>query len=434
MCKKLLSLIFILFISSFIFGITKKGKKYKIETGLSERIRTEDWDNIIDYNSLHNDLRHQWRFRTRLWTNINLNNKVSFHITLNDETRKITKRPSKPFKIDEVIFETAYVEINFSKKFKLRFGRQNIMKGCGFIFFDGTPLDGSRTAYFNAFDFTFNYNKKRKIEFITILDPATEKFLPVIDDKKKPLVEWDEKGAGFYLTDKNLKDISIEGYYFYKIEDNDKLGLEPEKRINTLGSRIIYRFYKNYSLTGEFAYEFGDKNPDIDIRSWGGYLFLKRNFDVKWKPYLLFGIIGMSGDNPYTKDDESWDPLFSRWPLWSELYIYSMIFEKGVAYWTNIKMIKAEVVFHPLKKIKGRLTYYHMNSFYPFNSGNPEIFGNGTTRGDLFQGRLDFKLSENFKGHILFEDLLPGNFYKNSNSGYFFRFEINYTIKKVFSW
>jgi len=34
--------------------------------------------------------------------------------------------------------------------------------------------------------------------------------------------------------------------------------------------------------------------------------------------------------------------LYSRWPKWSELYIYSQVPEKGVAYWTNLNMWQAE--------------------------------------------------------------------------------------------
>ncbi len=37
----------------------------------------------------------------------------------------------------------------------------------------------------------------------------------------------------------------------------------------------------------------------------------------------------MSGDDPSTDDNEGWDPLFSRWPKWSELYIYSLATEGG---------------------------------------------------------------------------------------------------------
>ena len=59
---------------------------------------------------------------------------------------------NKDFEIHELIFENLYLE---GKKlggspFGFVVGRQNLFYGEGFICWDGGPLDGSRTAYFNA--------------------------------------------------------------------------------------------------------------------------------------------------------------------------------------------------------------------------------------------------------------------------------------------
>jgi hypothetical protein len=77
--------------------------------------------------------------------------------------------------------------------------------------------------------------------------------------------------------------------------------------------------------------------------------------------------------------------------------------------------------------LTGRLTYYHMNSFYPF-PGNQKIFGPGTARGENMQARLDFAPNKNWKAHVLYETQLPGDYYRVQNNGFFLRFEVSYLV------
>ena len=143
---------------------------------------------------------------------------------------------------------------------------------------------------------------------------------------------------------------------------------------------------------------------------------------------FTLGGIFLSGDDPATSDWEGWDPAFSRWPKWSELYIYSQVRERGVGYWTNLGMWQAETGFSPRKNLDFRVTYYHMDAFHPF-PGGPKVFGTGTQRGDNAQIRMDFALNRYMKGHVLYEDHVPGNFYSAANNGYFLRFEMSFLIK-----
>ncbi len=191
-------------------------------------------------------------------------------------------------------------------------------------------------------------------------------------------------------------------------------------------------------MTAEAAWEFGQEKPkpgvaggDKDIAAWGGYAYAKKTFPLSWKPSLQVGWIGMSGDDPTTTKNEGWDPLFSRWPKWSELYIYTQVSEKGVAYWTNLSMWQAEVLASPTKYLSLRGTYYYMGAFEPF-AGNPKVYGKGTKRGDMVQARADVTFSKALKGHVLYEYLKPGDFYVGRDSAYFLRFELIYSFKKIF--
>ncbi len=121
----------------------------RVEVGFEERLRQENWNNLLDFNGATPDKRSQFRFRERLWARFNFSG-VELALGLNNESRSIFV-PDTPFIWDETVVETVYAEYK-AKTWSARLGRQNLQRGEGFILFDGTPLDGSRTAYVNALD------------------------------------------------------------------------------------------------------------------------------------------------------------------------------------------------------------------------------------------------------------------------------------------
>lgn len=414
-----------------------------IQIGFEERIRTENWDDIIDHNAANHgtsktDLRHQWRFRTRVWAKVTLGSRAEFAVGLNNESKTQTKTdaaPELPLVRDETIFETLYFDFKPSRKLSARIGRQNVMKGDGFILFDGTSGDGSRTAYMNAAVVGYAFSPKSKLEVLAISNPSLDDYLPIVTDKKKRLTEWDEQLAGLYYTDTRHAGTDVQAYYLYKTSEDDFRPLTnaqrmPDRKVSILGTRVARTARPGLVFTGEFAGQWGTRGATSDVRAWGGYVNGKYIFKHAWKPAVLFGYTGMSGDDPSTPNFEGWDPVMSRWPKWSELYIYSQVPELGVAYWSNIGMWQAEVTAAPTKKLGLRGTYYHLSAFHPFK-GNQAIFGTGTTRGDLYQARLDYTHSPSFKGHVLYERLAPGSFYKVTDPGYFVRVEFIYSFTKT---
>lgn len=405
----------------------------RVELGAEERIRSENWDNLSDFNDQANDKTEQLRFRTRLWAKFNFDPATELMVMLNDETKKVTE-PDKPFKWDEVIFENLYLQQRFGDRWTIRAGRQNLMRGEGFVLFDGNSGDGSRTAYFNAVDAIYTAGKS-KLELMVIVDPKTDIVLPVFNDRRRQLTEWDEGAVGAYFTDQSRPSTSIEAYGFYKKEVNDfrastAPGFQPDREISTLGGRIVQQVGQGWSVTGELAGQWGRQDPDRDIRAWGGYAYVKKQFPLAVKPSLSLGYIAMSGDDPATTKIEGWDPLFSRWPKWSELYIYTLASEKGVAYWTNLGMWQAEFLVAPAKPLNLRATYYKMRAFHPF-PGFAKVYGDGTDRGDMYQVRADLAFPPHWSGHVLYESLAPGDFYVGRDRAWFFRLEVTYNFRKT---
>jgi hypothetical protein len=432
-----------------------------IKFTFEERIRNEDWNNIEDFNSANDDERRQVRYRTRARLKYG-SAPVDFVVGLNDEFNK--KYALKPADIkadrlnmDEVILEYLYLNI---KKLpvpglSLSVGRQDIMRGEGFLFFDGSSGDGSRTQYFNAASINYQHAKS-KIELLGILDPKLDRFFGIIHDQKKYLNEWDEQGVGAYYTDRNHKNTDWDVYYFYKKEINDyraktNYQFQPNRGVNTLGGRLVERLPEGWSITAEYAGQWGNQhaNPYAvpagqtaatgqsaeDIRAWGGFGYVKKTFATAWKPYIQVGFWGFSGDDPNNKKTlKGFDPLFSRWPKWSELYLYSLVFERGVAYWTNNMLEQVEVGATPVKGLNLRATVYEEKAFHPFQPFQTNTsqlhFGTGTHRGENYQVLADHTFNEHWRAHILYENFSPGDFYKYQPDSFFFRAQVNWTVTK----
>ena len=404
----------------------------RIELGFEERVRYENYDNATDFSSATADARHQLRFRTRLWAKANLGSKLEAMLGLDNESRKIYT-PDAPMKLDEIVFETLYLDYRFSPRVSARVGRQDIRRGDGFLILDGGPLDGSRTAYVNALDVTCALGAS-KLELLAISDPYRDLYLPVINDKEKPLIETDEQAVGLYFTAGGVAQTALEGYYFLKWEQDDTrsptgAAHQGDRRVHTLGGRGTRQLGCGWSGAAELAGQAGSQDPSADILAWAVSASAKKTFAGASKPSLSVGYIGLSGDDPETGDVEAWDPLFSRWPKWSDLYIYSLGGEKGSAYWTNLNALQAEFLITPVKPLNLRATYYHLGAFHRW-PGNPEIYAGGKTRGDNYQLRADIKVNDSWRGHLVGEWLGPGSFYAGSDGGWFLRAEVIYTLRQ----
>ncbi|WLT33104.1 alginate export family protein [Geothrix sp. PMB-07] len=436
---------------SFLAALPSLGQSLpsgaKAEFGFEERVRSEDWDNIADHNDAKVDYRTHYRFRSRAWLTANLAQDLEVSAGLCNENRKTTRPDNFRYNGREVIFDTLYLDYRFSQAFSVRVGRQNLMRGEGFVLFDGSSGDGSRTTYFNAIDATFAWSKS-KLEFLVISDPKEDQ-LPVINEIKNPaekilLNEWDEQALGLYCTGQEIPGTSLEGYYFYKTEKKDYRAVtspafQPDRRLHTLGGRVVQDLQSGWTLSAEAAGQRGTQDghpgtpePSKSIRAWGGYARAKKGFEADWKPSVSLACIAQSGQDRSSDKITAWDPLFSRWPKWSEFYVISTAPEKAIGYATNTRMWEAEVKCSPTQALDLRGTLYQMAAMEaPALTPGP-IFSTGKKRGLLWQARADYRFSPSLKGHVLYEHFTPGSFYSGDDSGHFLRFELTYTFKSRF--
>jgi hypothetical protein len=395
----------------------------RIETGFEERVRTENWDNSTDFDADAPDARHQWRFRTRAWAKLTLGGTTDLAVGLANESKQWTT-PKLALTLDETVFETLYLEHRFADGAALRVGRQNLSRGDGFILTDGGPLDGSRAAYFNAVVGSKVWADSR-LDLMFISDPARDRYLPPIHDQHKPLVEQDETAMGLYWSGPTPRRAGTADLYgFVKTEGNDRL-------VPTLGGRVARELPGRWTMKAELAAQFPEAPAVGDAFAWGGQACATRALGGAWKPSLTLGLTGLSGDDPGTPEQEGWNPLFSRYPRWSDLYIYTLASERGAAYWTNLVLWQAEMKATPLPRLDVRATYYRMDAFHRF-PGRAAIYADGTHRGDMVQGRVDYKLNDSWRGHVVGEWMEPGDFYAHDDGGWFFRAEVVHGFQRAF--
>jgi len=69
------------------------------------------------------------------------------------------------------------------------------------------------------------------------------------------------------------------------------------------------------------------------------------------KPKLSAGVYWLSGDDPNTTKDEGWNPLWARYPQYSELYVYAFDAE-AAGRWSNVLMPYLDLSIMPVKAVK----------------------------------------------------------------------------------
>jgi len=403
----------------------------KLKLSFSERTRLTVFDNSISLN----DDGDPWAF-SRHKTSLGLKytglDKFDFNVKFTNESRVWFTPKTKESRFDEIFFDQLYVKWKTGVKvpLELTLGRQNIILDEGFICLDGQPLTGSRSIYFNAARFDITIKKDHNITGFYSYIPHSDDILPVMHEAELPqaLEEQANVGLGLYYRGKiNKNKLSL--YYFLKnTKSNDS---NPyESKINALGARMHIPLYDRMNFVFEGAYQFG-KLESLDRSAFGGYAYLDYNLTNK-TPFLTkltLGSFYLSGDDPNTKKVEGWDPLWSRWPKWSESYIYTLIIEnKGkVAYWSNISSLYASFKAKFTESISFQTAFHHLMAV----EDNTSDFcsGSGKNRGNLLSFRLNYKIDKNWSGHFLVENFEPGNYYSPTADGYnWFRFELLFKI------
>ncbi len=405
----------------------------KLKLYFWERIRQESSDNVGSLNDGAADSSAYMRLRTSLGAQWRPGRDWEVHLRLTNENRlylapKFDPRLKKDFDLNEIFVDQLSVRWQNPGRLPLAvtLGRQDMMFGEGFLVMDGGPLDGSRSAYFNGLRLDYAWKNRNNLAFFFVRQPRTDTLLPVVNDKDQPMVEQEEQGVGFYFSGA-LKQAQLEGYLFRK--DTFATGLLPAGALHVAGGRIVYPFNDSLSLTGEAALQLG-KLGERRRRATGGYFHLdqKSGWRFPWPGLLTLGGVYLSGDDPATPRYEGWDPAFSRWPKWSDSFIYLLARESRVADWSNFISLYASVQFTPAEKVKWSLAWHRLLAAEK-TPPSALLSGAGRTRGDLLIVKITYEIGRNLAGRLIWENFRPGDFYFAGADAYnwvqfemFFRF------------
>ena len=397
--------------------------------GADARLRNEYGHNFITLNE--HIPGHEWdffRYRTRVWASISPCADFSVNARLTWEGRhyqnpQINDEHSDPrfYKpewdngqgiIDTLNFKATIPQIATT----FTVGRQDIILGDGWLVLDGTPGDASTTLYFDAIRSSTELKDfQTTVDLMYINQNATpDVWYPTISDTDRAMIENNERGAIVWITNKTIKNLEIDPYFIYKHDDNmaalSKGGDNAD--IYTFGTRLVENFSPNLMGRVEFAGQFGEKNG-TGLGAFGVLSRLDYSFNDALKNELRLNFEYLSGDD---NKDRNFDPLWGRWPQFSELYIYSYAKETRIANTTNLLRIGPGYLVRPTSQLEFEFDYNAL--FAPDNPTNPAAPGfiaDGNFRGHLFSFITRYKFNSHLSAHFWSEFLLPGDFYPEAN-------------------
>ncbi len=382
-----------------------------------ERFRFETWDNAVNLDDSANDGFAYTRNRTTLGLSWQAAKNLEVLGKVTNEFRVYLAPKDRAFNWHEVFVDNLYLKWTIPGRvpFTVTAGRQDLNFGEGFVIADGTPGDGSRSYYFNAIRVDADLSKSHKLTVFAHAQKTTDRFLPVINARSQILVEQPEQAVALYYAGTFGK-TKVDAYAVRKTTDATEAWPVPG-RTDTFGARGVVPLAKPLAVTAEAALQTGTYG-DAGRSAYGAIVHF--DYDLKGTlPLLTSAAVGgilLSGDDPETARMEGWDPIFSRWPKWSESYIYTLTRENRPSYWSNLTSLYGSVSLEFSSRTDGVLMVQPMGAA----KAQAGVFpgGAGRDRGILLKGRLNYKISKFLTGRVIWEHFAPGSFYFAGASSY----------------
>ncbi len=419
---------------------------WSFDAGADLRLRQEVFENIPIIRDPPGYTRggknNYFRIRPRVWGQVTAPEYLSLKVRMTEEFRDYEEPVNRSLNWpDEVVVDNLYVDLNnlFGGAADLRVGRQDLIYGNGRVILEGTPKDGSRTIYIDAAKLTLKtLVPDTTIDVLGIYMPP-ENQLAInrenrdLNGQTSAFDDITESGGGVYLKNKSVAKVPFEAYYLFKQESDWDSGPATNRvhhdtlNLHTVGFRLMPKFTDAIEGNLEAAYQMGEQG-DADVTGSMVDAFVRCRMTPTWEPWAKLGWYYISGNDPETSDIEGWNPLWARWPQYSELYIYAWDAD-GAARWSNVSMPYAEVSFTPCKWFKGTAMAGYMMA--PENDGP----GEGDVRGWLYVAKGEFTLAkgllhkrDKLTGHLWLEVFEPDDYYNVTDTGFFARWELMYAF------
>jgi len=416
------------------------------EWGADLRLRQTYMENQIDLNHRADDVRHFFRIRTRVWSRLGpfltddalkVPNGVSAYARLTHEARVwIQRQNQEAGNVDEIVLDNAYIDLQRlgGMPVSVRVGRQDMIYGRGWIILDGTPLDGSRTIYNDAIKVTLHLDEaKSSLDLFAMNNKGRQSRVEPLNDQNARVSDYDAKVFGAYLKSKLNAAHEANVYYIYK--DADRVGAAAAlpyrngRVVHTSGGLLQGKVADDWDYYGEAAYQWG-KEGNVSRSAWG------MNSDVGYtlrgvvaQPRIHAGYEYLSGDKQHTGTFEGWDPVLSRWPQWSELYVFRWAAEGGLpGAYTNLQRFNLGASAKPIPKMCLSADYnYVLANAHTFGRATP--YASGDSRGQHLCGKLTYTFNKFISGHLWAEYFHPESYYNDvTDDALFLRWQLMFKL------
>jgi len=438
-----------------VFGV-QNAHAVDLKGGGAVRLRHELAENSTDFNSAARDNQSYFRERIQLWgsayqKDLGFATEAGAYVRLMSEPRQYAYKQSNTAKGDhgqrplneEVVVDNLYTDVKGlgNGLVDLRIGRQDLKYNDSFLIADGTPLDGSRTMYFNAAKATLNVGDKKAVDFLGILQPKNDEFLPIMGESptystaaghaktSSELALSEEREAAYaaiYKDSTTIANTEFETYYIYKFDDaaGGTSVRTYKDDFSTIGSYAKYKFNETFALRGQGAYQFGNMdnvpvngvNQTNKIGAFGGYAYLDGTFkDVVLSPKASLGYMYLSGDNPDTVGkNEGFNPVFGRTVPICDIFGYLGAMENGAyAYYNNTHMYRAETTLAVTKNDSLLLMYAYLRAAERQNNGASFVASGSRDKGNLYKAKITHNFTSAIAASLGAEYLQMGNYYSD---------------------
>jgi len=379
------------------------------------------------------DDRFWQRYRARIWTKMNLANDLDFNMRLVTEPRYYGRRDDLEHRFirHEALFDRFNIELKniFDLPITAKIGRQDLQLGSNWLILEGTPLDGSRTVYFDAARFTCDLDKHCSTLDIIWIDNHADsgRWLKPFNDRNIDTAEQDERGAIAYLSNRLNKNTQIDGYFIYKNDHNRNRTNGSEGNIYTIGAMVKGNIDDNWKYQIEAAPQFGHKNGK-KLSAFGSNNKISYHLNDKKDNILYIGYEYMSGSSD---PDKHFDRVWARESRYSDLYNGCIDSIDGRELdGSNLHRPNFGWSIRPIDKMQVITDYSLL-----FADKNTEDAGtngmskHGKFRGQLLKLQVKYKFNKHIQNRFTAECFLPGNFYNSDRNdvAMFLRYGIVFT-------
>ena len=422
------------FIDSFAIDTTVIGKTKEFNQAAARqgkfywdshiRLRHEFWNNQDDLNEDLDDLYSFFRLKLYLGGGLRPSENTEIYTRLIYEGRYYGHKGTGDSIGNDKYFnpERHYMEVVFGQLFfkwkniantplAITIGRQNLHdQGFGnqWLIGDGTPLDGSKTFYFNAARINYAFNEYTSLDLVSLVSFAEDPIVLYSQVDKSVTNITDEYGGWLWFKHQLSPQFPYRAYYLFKHEvGGGNLQRKEISNIHTLGFHIKPE-NKHLWLDAQMAVQAGNygqvSRKGLGVFMYGGYQHKENNWSIKAGPWYMY----LSGDNPDTESFESFNNLYGGYPNDDELFINTWVRESGLSMWTNINLFGAYLEYMPSPKLNIR-AWYHLMYANHLNHG--DFFGQGTYRGQMVMLKVMKEFGKRLKAYYMFEYLWAGDYY-----------------------